>query len=134
MNKKFIFLSKNGKVEGPLSPGEIELLRQTGELYTYEMIWLNSIVGWTPIEEELNPFHRYPSLLHLCVTKTPPHFSGLNADGLSSKIAVNLFELKSLGIGQVNRSPKTGCTFESEQSSRDLTFFGTGHAMSSSNL
>ena len=48
-----IYLGKDGKISGPFTPGQIEELRQNGQLYNYAWIWDVGIKGWKAIEEEV---------------------------------------------------------------------------------
>ena len=53
MSSTPIYLGKDGKISGPFTPGQIEELRQNGQLYNYAWIWDVQIKGWKAIEEEV---------------------------------------------------------------------------------
>jgi hypothetical protein len=128
MKKKTIYLSRSGKVEGPFSVGEIEELRQSGELYLYSSIWLNSITGWSSIEEDGDLQDGPPP--------PPPDSNAGERESHSesvpkahSEIDVLCFDKKTMISGKLFEVKPQGCVLRSDRSTRVLPTLRAGSSV-----
>jgi hypothetical protein len=48
-NEQQIWLSKEGKTEGPFSPSQVETMKSSGEYKKYTWIWSAKSKNWEPI-------------------------------------------------------------------------------------
>jgi hypothetical protein len=100
--EKRIYLGKNGKVFGPYTKSEIQLLDQKGDLEKYSYIWNGEKETWIPIEAP--PSH--PEALHQNQDHHGIAWSEIEA------IGHNFIHLIS---GKLDRVTETGCDFLSSE-------------------
>jgi len=136
MSNHPIYLSKDGKVTGPFSAGQIEDLRQSGELYNYAWIWENSERGWTAIEEEVEvpeatPIPPPPDALVRAAPvqeNTPIRIERLKK--VLDAIHVICHNRKTIMSGILHDAHEDGCVLQSLLPVQDLPTFKIGTPVS----
>jgi hypothetical protein len=141
MKRQAIYLSRVGKVDGPFTAGKIEDMRQKGDLYLYDLIWLNSITGWTTLEEEVD---------NVDVPPPPPPVFQSNVQPTSTlvqdasliidipkepdppfiQIDAICFDKKTIVSGKIQNVSTSGCQLKSDVPIRLLPTFRVGSAVS----
>ena len=120
MSQPLIYLGKDGKVSGPFTSGQIEELRQSGELYSYTYIWDKKTSGWKAIEEEVELPDVLPGL--------PPQGNNDATRVLSSvdSISIICHDHHLLLSGKLLSATQEKCIFESKNSIYELAAFKSG--------